>query len=436
VWVCYTFCNAFAHLVLVYLFFIKQYMDNNQSQNQFPSFGTAPDSQGPSVPPPPPSQEQIGVRTMESDAESIRQSGGEQPQSQIMNATENFSQPSQDAQSFSFQPPFQAPENVSQDTVSSNVVSGTPAEGGHSITLKTILLIAGIIIVAVAVGFGVFYLVQSLNSTPEITPTPTSNTELPVATETPPVVEEQTLVPSVTEVQVPPPVQPFVHNSILTGAPKSEQITLLTTDLTSIKEAIASTSQKEKLIAGTIKDIAFVGSASSSIESLPVITALFPSVSNTISSLIDRDITAWLYGDKSGGNKLGLAIPLKAEVTKEQVNAVFASLEANPQDVLNMFIPVVKLPTAVAFKEGLISGIMVRYLAISTKDQQVFEYVPASVNGKGYLIITSSYNQMVDIIKRLNAKTLTAAAVTPEIVPVITSTSTATTSTTTATSTP
>ncbi len=409
-------------------------MENNQSQNQFPSFGNAPQAPGPSVPPPPPSQDQVGVRTMESDAESIRQSGGEQPQSQIMNAGESFVQPAASNQPFSFQPPFQSPDAVSSEPTP-QATGATPPEGGRSATLKTILVIAGIIVVAVAVGFGVFYLVQSLNSTPEITtPSATSSASLPVATETP-VVTEQPTTTNITEVQVPPPVQPLVHVSLLAGAPKNEQVSLLTTDLATLKGAIASTSQKEKLVAGTIKDIAFVGSASSSIESSPIVGALFPSVANNLTPLLERDITAWFYGDKSGGNKIGLAIPLKVGTTKEQVNAAFTSLEAAPQDVLNMFIPVVKLPATPAFKEGLISGIMVRYLAISTTNQQVFEYVPVLVNGNGYLIITSSYNQMVDILKRLGAKTLTASAATPQIVPVITSTSTATTSTSSASTT-
>lgn len=404
-------------------------MENNQSQNQFPSFGNAPESQGPSVPPPPPSQDQIGVRTMESDAESIRQSGGEQPQSQIMNAGGGSPQ---STQPFSFQPPFQAPDSMQPEPTPSNVPEGTSPEGGHSVTLKTILIIAGIIVVAVAVGFGVFYLVQSLNSTPEVT-TPSAAASLPVATETPVVTEQPATSSNITEIQVPPVVQPLVHVSLLANAPKHEQILLSATDLVTVKSVIASTSQKEKLVAGTIKDISFIDTASSSVESLPIVGALLPSVSNNLSSLVERDITAWLYGDKSGGNKLGLVIPLKSGVTKEQVVTAFSALEANPQDVLNMFIPTVKLPAVTTFKEGLISGIMVRYFAISTASQQVFEYVPVLVNGNGYIVITSSYNQMVDVLKRLSAKTLTVSA-TPEIVPVITSSSTATTSTSTATS--
>ena len=412
-------------------------MENNFSQNQFPSFGDAQQSQGPSVPPPPSSENQVGVRTMESDAESIRQTGGEQPQSQIMNAGEGAFQQNQPSAPFSFQPPFQAPDASSPEQVPTPTSSPeqTPTEGGHSVTLKTILIIAGIVVVAVAVGFGVFYLVQSLNSTPEIT-TPTATATLPVATETPAEVE-QPATTSITEIQLPPPVQPLVHVSLLANAPKSEQLTLAATNLSDIKGVIASTSQKEKLVAGTVKDIAFLDSASSSVESSVIVNAFFPSVATNLSSLIDRDITTWLYGDKSGGNKLGFVIPLKSGVTKEQVNSAFVSLESAPQDVLNMFIPVVKLPTATTFKEGLISGIMVRYLAISTKDQQVFEYVPVSIGDKGYVIITSSYNQMVDILKRLGAKTLTVSAPTPEVVPVITGTSTSSTApTTTATTTP
>jgi hypothetical protein len=419
-YLCYTFKNIVnvCDLLLVNLFFMEnnamQPGSENQNPNQFPSFQGGQQEQGPSVPPPPSSDQQIGVRTMESDIESVRQSGGEQPQSRVVNAGEVFGS----AQQESFQPSFQSVEDVNSVPVMPQSQPQEPKQPS-SFSFKTILVILGIIVVAVGVGFGVFYLVQSLNSTPEITE-PVVTETLPTATQTPQV-ENTSTTPVVEEVLVPPAL---VHASVLSGVSKNTLITLVMTDTASVRVAIASSSNEEKLVAGTVKDVAFVDANNAPVESITIVQALLPSVSANLSSLIDRDITGWLYGDKSGGNKLGLAIPLREGVTQEQITAAFASLESSPQDVLNMFIPTVQLPASPVFKEGPISGITVRYLAISTKDQQVFEYAPVSVNGKGYLIITSSYNQMVDILKRLDAKVLMVVA---PVVPEATTTPTTTT---------
>jgi hypothetical protein len=403
-------------------------MENNQPQNQFPSFGNGQQSQGANVPPPPSTQDQVGVRTMESDAQSIRQSGGEQPQSQIMNAGTTPA-PSQES-SFSFQPPFQQSADMEPTSVSEQPM---PEEKKSSFSFKTILIIIGIIVVAVAVGFGVFYLVQSLNSTPTVpTATTTPTASLPVATNTPSIIATTTPTSSIQEVQLPPAL---VHASLF-GSASSTQVVLTTTDLAGVKSAIASTSAQEKLVAGSIKDIAFVDGANAPIEASVVVSALFPLSASDINSVIKHgDLTTWFYGDKSGGNKLGFVIPLTGEIAGtsiDQTKQKLSSFEKNSQDILNIFIPTVKLPAKPTFKEGPIGDVTVRYLAISTTNQQVFEYAPVVIQGAPYVIITSSYNQMVDALKRLDAKPfITTSSSTPELMPVITSTSTATTSTTT-----
>lgn len=389
--------------------------NQNQSQapEQFSSFNnSAPQQTGPNVPPPPSSDQQIGVRTMESDIESVRQSGGEQPQTQMMNAGDVAESIPQEP----FQPAFQPVEDTNAQPATQS--ESIEPQKTSSFSFKTILIIIGIIVVAVAVGFGVFYLVRSLNSTPEITTPPVNtNQALPTATETQPVISPQesaTTTPSTTveEITLPPAL---VHTSVLPGVSKNATVVLLANDTASVRAAIASSSDEEKLVVGTVKDISFVDTNNAPVESMVVLQALFPSVAPNLSSLVDRDITGWLYGDKSGGNKFGLAIPLRDGVTREQVTSALSLLESNPQDVLNMFIPAVQLPATPKFEEGPINGITVRYLVVSLSNQQVFEYAPVLVNGKGYLIMTSSYNQMVDILKRLDAKMLTITTpMTPE----------------------
>ena len=302
-------------------------------------------------------------------------------------------------------------------------VPGTPAVGDTATDLppktkssKTILVILGIIVLAVVVGFGVFYLVSALNQSAPVTPTPTSQGALSTATDTS---TTATPTPSSTPVSTPAPI---VHTSLIPSPDSSATLALTGSDLSSFQTAIASSS-KNTLLAGTVRDIAFTDASGTPITSDVFLQAFLPSAASSLSSFFEKDFTTWLYGDKSGGSKLGVVLTLNTATTPDQVASAFTLIEGSPSDIPQFFLSPVTLPTPATFKGGLIGGLMVRYLVFSIKNQQVFEYTPAVVNGRNVLIITTSYNQMVDILKRLSAQPIATSTPIPTLTPSATPTS-------------
>lgn len=344
------------------------------------------------VPPPPPSyDQQVGIRTMSSDSESIRQSGGESPQSEILSANEIFHAPES-------QQPFTPPaasvpvppqESFEQAPRQENLTMGPPVKKSP---VKTVLFILGIIIVAGAVGYGAYYLVVSLNTVPE----------LPVV----PIVQ-QTVEPSeLPSPEISPIVVPAMHVSIIPSPASSQQVGISGVELVDFKEGIATTT-REKLLVGTVKDISFVTQQGSVVTSAQFLQAFFPSAAPSLSVVFEDDFSAWLYGDKTGGNKFGVILEAKPDVSGEQIRAALSLLETNETELGNMFVSSVGIPEQTGgFKEGPIDDIVVRYLAFSAKNQQVFEYVPVKISGKTYAVIATSYYQMSHILKLLGATPL------------------------------
>jgi hypothetical protein len=384
-------------------------MDNNPNPYQFPN----PQGQQSNVPPPPPSQDaQVGVRSMQSDLESIKQSGGEAPQSQIISAPElaKFNDPTP-AQP-SYVPP--APSVTSQGEPMMTVSEMGPKK---SFNIKTILLIVGGLILAGVVGYGAYYLVTMLSATPAVV-VPVTQTNLPVP-----------VIPAATTTVVtptPPPVvvvPPLVHKSLILNPTKSEVIQLANQTFASFEQTLASSS-KEKLIVGSVKDLAFVNSSSTPVEAAVFLQSYFAPQAATIAPLIDKDFTSWLYYDKLGGAKFGTILKLKDGVTISQASSTLSSIiESAIPNIETFFISNPPLPTAPEFKGGVVETIPVRFLVYNAKNSDVFEYAWMTAGGNNYLVMATSYNQMVDIIKRLKA------------LPTQTTTTTTTTTTSTTTTT-
>jgi hypothetical protein len=171
----------------------------------------------------------------------------------------------------------------------------------------------------------------------------------------------------------------------------------------SFESAIASSSQ-EKLLVGSVKDLSFVNASGTPLESADILGAYFGSGSVALSAFFEKDFTSWLYYDKTGGAKLGLILQLKPSVLFEQasssVSAILGNLASN---ISSFFVSNPTVPTKVAFDNGVVESIPVRFLAYSVKNSDVFEYGWYNRSGTYYLFMVTSYNQAVDIVKRLKA---------------------------------
>ncbi len=336
---------------------------------------------------------------MSSDMQSIQQTGGESPQSQILSANEVFRPQEQQPV---FTPPAAAtPIMQEQSMPNIPVPPGTDQqvviEPPKKLSLKTILIVLGIVIIAAGLGYGVYYLITSMKSAPEI----------PVVPVTFPSEGPQTSPMASPEVITPSPV-PLTHSSVIPAPAKTEQIALTALTLADFKTAL-NASAKEKLLVGSVKDVSFATEQGEAVTSGQFLQSFFPGSAASISFLFEDDFTAWLYGDKTGGNKFGVILPVKTDISAEQLSSSLLALESNPADLSNMFITPVSAPEQQTFKGGPIGNVPVRYLSFSAKTQQVFEYAPVQISGKTYVIIATSYYQMSHMLKLLNAQPLAAA---------------------------
>ncbi len=390
-------------------------------------YNTNPQPQGGSVPPPPSPDEQVGVRSMESDTESMNQSGGGAPQSQVFSASEAVGSGSPQGQQE--QNPFASGSSSPSDgefspgeffgggdtpppATGGNMQEEPPQKGGSP--LKTILIVIGIIIVAAAVGFGVYYLVTSLSSQ-DVPGEPTlPEPSLPVG-ETP----EPTSTPFSEEVlETPEPTptpEPLIHTSLILSPDEQEAIVVENTTRDGFETALADTADTP-LIFGAVKDISFQTNDGLFVSSDAFLGAYFPSVAGTLSSYLEDDFTTWVFGDRTGGNKIGTVFTLKADASADDVKLAMASLESSTDAIASFFLQDVSGGGDAVFEEAPIEGITVRYFPFSVPNQYVFEYALFASGGERHLVFTTSYRQMVDILERLSAQdvsTISAQVVEP-----------------------
>ena len=412
------------------------FMDNNQ-QNQYGSqnqFGVSPVGQPQAspdsgagsqqgVPPPPPStDERVSVRTMASDIQSVRETGGQMPQSQMVNAPE-IPAMSPDALTFSPVPtpaptpeptpaPAQtqampgvsgvdsvimnaaAPEPAASLSPDSGLLAVTPVATGSK--TKTILFVVGAIVLAALLGFGAYYLVVSLTGSSSVAPVATSSPQLPVAV--------STTTPSSTPPQQPTVIEPAKHVSLILAPTQTEAVELLSgSGAAAIRSAIASAAGEPGLSPGDVKDLSITDASSSPVQSSVILPAYFPSFGPSLGGLIEPDFTSWIYFDKTGGSKLGFIFKLTA-AAQSATTTIGQYIESNPADLANLFLATTTVPKAPVFKDGLVGGVHVRFLAYNVKLGRVIEYgFLTGSDGSVYLLMATSYNQMVDIINRLKA---------------------------------
>lgn len=386
----------------------------DQPQNVYPGSPNQTGQPG-NIPPPPPQEQQVGIRSMESDLKSIQQTGGESPQSQIISAPELSAARNQQTPP---RPPYQPTPAPSPGQPSAADISATPTLSEEPIIspkksfgLKSILMVIGVAILAVAVGFGVYYLVSSLKAEPQINLGGTQEPSgLPVAEPIPPPTP-----PAVEEPTTPEPT-PLVHQSLITNPTKTETIKLPVTSshnlqglsLSSFRSAM-SVSVEEKMLVGSVKDITFVDDGSAPIEAPDILNFLFLNgtpqpTTSVVGELLEKDFTSWLYADKIGGNKFGLIFQMKQDIDLGQIKAAMTQfIEQNTQGIPNIFVSSVTTPSKIEFKDGQVEEVPVRFLVFDSKVGNVFEYGWYAVGDSYYLILATSYNQMVDIVKRVKA---------------------------------
>lgn len=393
--------------------------DPTQYRPQDPSSQNIPGSAEPVVPPPPSPEQQVGVRSMESDLESIHQTGGESPQPQIVSAPElsgqrSASEPTPQPQQPTPQssdptipppPSFDGASSASPATSSQPPVSPPSDQGPQlqpepeptkrGVGIKTILLVVLIFVVAAGAGYGIYYLISSLNRTPQVEVASTTPS-FPVALPSP---EESTSTPE--ETLEPQPIA-LVHQTFIPSPDITTNMVLGTSSLLAFRSAIASTTAQASVAQGSLVELAVVDASSTPVSSHEILSLVLPSFSSSTTNLFDQDITLWLYGDKVGGSKLGMMLKLNQPMTLDQASTTLRpAIEGAFQNLPSLFVGSVNTPTSAKFNDGQVNEIPVRFMVFDAKQGNVFEYAFVKIQNEVYLILTTSYNQMVDITNRL-----------------------------------
>jgi hypothetical protein len=312
--------------------------------------------------PPAPSSE-IGIRTMQSDAESLKQSGG-------LGAVPRTFSPAD----------LSAAEPVFSPVGPSEIEKSQVAKGASKKAEK--IMIFGIIFIAVAtiIGIAVYFVIPRLfpKAPPAPVPAPT-----PVPTPTPAPAPAPAIIP---------------HASLFAEKPElSQNLVLANNTLGLIKTNLAAAASREGIGANTFKEVSFIGENGSVIPFPALISQLAPSLTPELLSGIFEDDSTWFlyYGTKNIWP--GAVVKIRSGVEQAKLDSFVASLESANLD--NFFLE------APGTKGEFIDGNIgvdkeVRFSRFSNTGF-VFEHGLFKKNADTYFVISTSYNGIKEAARRL-----------------------------------
>jgi len=354
--------------------------------------------------PEPPIKKSVDIRTMASDMQSVKQTGGGAPEPKQFNLG-SFNSPkepptiSQAPQvpeiKSAFSPPspsFPAAPITPNQTSSSEPVfvpgqeavsisSETPSSGSKK---NLILSVVGLIILGVLFYLGYFYVYPSFfGNVPEVVP---------------PVV----VVPEV--IETPPPMPKSIHVPFVSFSLPNVGIigsVQLSSDPLSFKASL-STLARSITTSNTMGEFLIEDSEKNPADFSLLFSSLVPEMaSDTLSSLFEQDFTALIYFDDKGRAWPGYIAKLRAGVDKTFAAAFIKNLENSASLPSNLLIENFGTPVTEGFKDGQIVNLPARYLSFSDKVAAI-DYFFAN----DYFVIISSYSGAKNLIPLLSPQIL------------------------------
>lgn len=362
--------------------------DNTQKgwQPQQPSnFSSMPENR-PAPPPPPPPE--IAVRTMKSDIESLKETGGANI------APKPFTPPELKKEWNPPAPPppppkiapseFGAPKKTGTSPApekSTTVIEEEPKSG----KLKKIILWGGLLIAIIAIALAGYFIIFPYLFPEQVSPPPPAIT--PPATET-----ETPIIP---EAEVPEVEMPAIlpHQSLLLAPDKTSQISLASIDLASVLNALTQES-KNIISNGTLKEVV-LNDANGQIPASSVLSAIIPEFSSEkIKEFFEDDFTMALYYDENGVWPAYI-FKLKIDSNVADAQNLMKGMETSA-NLANLFLVPPGIQATSEFKIGQANGIATSYLAFSKKG--------AALNlawKNDIYIISASYNGIKKVLNNL-----------------------------------
>lgn len=362
--------------------------DNQQWLNPRPpaNLPTTPPPERPKPPAPPPPE--ISVRTMKSDLESLKETGGTTPVPKPFTLQEFKKEvlptpplpPPPRPEGARLAPESgAAPQRITPlETGRAELPAGSAIEeekaGGKG---KKIAVWAGTLAVIVGVGLAGYYVIFPLFFPAQTPPPPPVFTAPPTEIPTVPTAEIPTATP---------------HQSLLKSSAAVSSANLSTTDLTSLSDALQQEAQKQNP-PGTLSELT-LSNASGQLPAPAVFSALLPELSpENLKNLFEDDFTTALYFDENGAWPAYI-LKLKAEASPVEAQTEVAKIESSP-NLRNLFA--LNPGTQGAnFKSGQANGLATRYVAYSKKGAAI------NIAWSGdKLVISASYNGLKKVLSNL-----------------------------------
>ena len=321
----------------------------------------------PAAPPPPPPE--ISVRTMKSDVESLRQTGGTGPTPKPFvppELTREIPRPTPPPSRIT-PSDFTAPKPATEFPASKlkNIIEeeGPVKKAGSK---KIVTIVISLIFAVIVAAAGYMYVFPLLF--PAQPPTP------PITT-TPPAQP----IPEVPTAAIPT----LIHKSLLQLTSPVSAMRLPAIDPAAFKIALSEEAQKplavDSLTEVTVQD------ASGQVPASTLMPTIIPDLSSAvIANLFEEDYTIALYRDSNGIWPVYL-LKLSAKASPVEAQTEISKLESS-SDLTNLFLSDPGTPDA-GFKSGQVAELTTRYLTYSQKG--------AGLNiawSKNTLIVSTSYN--------------------------------------------
>ncbi|MDD4761517.1 MAG: hypothetical protein PHZ25_00625 [Candidatus Pacebacteria bacterium] len=355
---------------------------NNPVGNSSPSFGSVPE---------PPKDSSVDVRTMPSDIQSVKQSGGGSPEPRKFNLSE-INQPassvpptpdSSNNQSSPFGAGFPSPSNIGEQSFvpGQNQIEITENPSAKSVDWKKIILIV-VAVVAVGllgyVGYAYIYPMFFPASAPVVEETIPSS----VLPETEPVTQEEVVAPA------------FIHSSYL----NTSSLGSLPFSLTTFKTDLATLLKPVGLISAssTVSEFS-IQKNNSQMKFSEFFNSLFPGLSQeTLENYFEEDFTAFAYYDADFEVWPGFIAKLKTDSNLFDAESAMKLIEIS-SDFSNVFVENQGERISPDFLDGQINSVPTRYITFTNKKAAI-DYMWMG----NYFIISSSYPGLKAVVPLIN----------------------------------
>ncbi len=348
----------------------------------------------PTTPPPLPPPPEITLRTMQSDMEGLKLTGGSGSMPKPFTPPELMKELSRPMATLPPMPKL-TPSDFGSGRPMPSPAPQIETEVARSNWGKMFLW-GGVLILIAGVGVAGYFYVYPMMF-PKLLPAPPAPAvTIPPQAEVP---AQEMPIDGIPEMNNEPPLEELTtqmraHTSLLAGVAGVSSVTLTTLDLTSLKLALQREAAKNAP-ANSLTEIT-LSDANGQLSAATIVPLMLPELSaDTIKKLFADDFTTALYRDANGVWPVYI---LKVSPDSSQVEAqpAVAALEVSP-NLANLFVSAPGAKTAATFKTGTkINEVTIRYMP--------FTKTGASLNigwSGNNLIISTSYNGMKKTIGSL-----------------------------------